>query len=399
MKDTQSLHLAFVYHVPFWEEEGQIWTTYSPIGRYVESLAHQFRHVTVISPLRSDSHQALYRMNASNITIKNLRSFPNIQSYYFHLLHFYSKLFRETKNCDLVHIRMPVLTGFPSYLAARYFKKPVFLVVVGENYNTIKLAGYSGIKKKIANLIALIQDTLMKNMIRNCLTFTNGENLFRKYSTLNQDVYLMRSSTITKDDLLPIFRDTCSHKLYKILTVAALTPGKGTSLIPETLAFLKNRGIEVNWKYIGRIAGNSGEQELKKTLQLATDLEVASQLTFQGPTGFLELMPIYRESDIFVLPTYAEGIPRVILEAQASGLPVITTGVGGIPQAVSNGYDALLIPTGNSLAMAEAIEKVITDHELRQKLIHNGLKTAEKFTLESETALMIEKVNKVLLHD
>lgn len=397
MTETKSLHLAFIYHVPFWEENNQIWTTYSPIGRYVDSLSHHFAHITIISPTRSVSHHALYQLNASNISIKRISAFPNIQSYYFQLPYFYFRLFREIKKCDIVSIRMPVLTGFPAYLAARWYRKPLFLVIVGENFQFVKLAGYSRLKSTIANLTAKLQDVLMKQAIKNSLTFTNGEELLAKFKHLSHNVCLMRSSTISQADILTVFRDTCNNKTNRILTVASVTPRKGTSLIPEAIKILSDKGFQVEWKYIGRIEGQSGEQELAKTLNIASQLDVSSMLSFQGPTGFSDLMPIYRESDIFVLPTYAEGIPRVILEAQASGVPVITTGVGGIPQAVSNGNDALLIPPGDSLAMAETIEKVITDYELRQTLIKNGLNTAEKFTLESETALMIKKVNEVLL--
>lgn len=398
MEEFKSKTLGFVYHVPFWEENGEIWTCYSPIGRYVEALANHFNQVTLITPIRKQDQLPLYRVNAANLKIITVKPLGNVQSYYFHIFHFYASCFKAMKNIDILNIRMPTLTGFPAFLAARFRGKPVFLVIVGENLEFIKLAGYSGIKKLAAHVVGLLQDLLMRRMVRKSPTFTNGEDLFNKFRGLNKDVYLMRSSTINQADILPAFRDTCQKAPYRILTVAVVTPRKGTSLIPETIAQLRDSGIQVTWKYIGNIEGNSGEMELKKTKKLAEDLNVHHYLTFECPRGFDKLLPIYRESDIFVLPTYLEGVPRVILEAQASGLPVITTSVGGIPKAVRTGYDAILIPPGNPSKIAEEIRKIIRDHKYRQKLIENGLNTAHGFTLESETQRMLNKINEINNH-
>ena len=395
MTYTKSLHLAFVYHVPFWEKDGEIWTTFPPIGRYVDSLAPHFKKVTIASPKPLVSDQPLYRMKASNLAIFTVKPHPNLQSYYFHLVSFYISYLRAAPDWDLVNVRMPTLTGYPAYLAARFYHKPVFLVVVGENLNFLSLASYSGIKKWAINIIARLQDFLMKRMIRNSLTFTNGEDLFKKFKPYNEQVYPMRSSTISQSDLLPDVRDTCCQTPFRILTVATVAPRKGTVLIPEIIAALKYEGIDISWTYIGNTDGNAGEQELEKTLKLACELGVSSQIRFHKAVGFDELVSFYRSSDIFVLPTYMEGVPRVILEAQASGLPVITTSVGGIPQAVENGIDAILTSPGNLVEIVAAIQKVIQDPNFRRGLISKGLETAQKFTLESETKRMLDKVEEV----
>ncbi len=396
MDDLKTKTLGFIYHIPFWEENGEIWTTFSPIGRYVETLARCFLTVTLIVPGRKQEHQPLYHVRASNLKIVSVKSLDNVQSYYFHLFHFYTNCFKAIKKVDILNIRVPTLTGFPAYLAARFYKKPVFLVVVGENVEFIKLAGYSGIKKLVAQLVGGLQDLLMKRMIIKSPAFTNGEDLFKKFRDLNKNLYLMRSSTINEDDILPEYRDTCRTSPYQVLTVANVSPRKGTSLIPEIIAQLRDLNIQVTWKYVGNIEGNSGQMELEKTRQLAREFGVIPYLTFEAPKGFDELLPLYRDSDIFVLPTYMEGIPRVILEAQASGLPVITTKVGGIPQAVENGVDAILTSPGNPVEITNSIMKVIQDPLFRQSLINKGLVTAQRLTLESETKRMLDKAEEVL---
>jgi len=77
---------------------------------------------------------------------------------------------------------------------------------------------------------------------------------------------------------------------------------------------------------------------------------------------------IYKKADIYVLPSYIEGMPIGLLEAMSYGLACITTPVGGIPDIVDNGQNALLVKTGDVGALAESLRKLIFDSELRKRL-------------------------------
>jgi glycosyltransferase involved in cell wall biosynthesis len=77
-------------------------------------------------------------------------------------------------------------------------------------------------------------------------------------------------------------------------------------------------------------------------------------------------------AEIFCLPSFAEGIPISIMEAMATGLPVVTTYVGGIPELAIDGETALVVPASNALALAEAIERLVTDGALRERLVASG---------------------------
>jgi glycosyltransferase involved in cell wall biosynthesis len=89
--------------------------------------------------------------------------------------------------------------------------------------------------------------------------------------------------------------------------------------------------------------------------------------------GYLEKMPEeLRRADIFVLPSYREGLPRVLLEASASGLPVITTDTPGCRDAVLDGVTGILIPPRDHQALAEAIRKLIESPNLRKQMGQQG---------------------------
>lgn len=104
----------------------------------------------------------------------------------------------------------------------------------------------------------------------------------------------------------------------------------------------------------------------------------------------VELIREYDAADLFVFPTYAEGFPRVIFEAMARGLPVIATPVGGIPDIVKDGRDALLVPPESPQEVAEAVLRAINDSDLRISLIRRGYEIAREYSLEATTRKHVE---------
>jgi glycosyltransferase involved in cell wall biosynthesis len=80
---------------------------------------------------------------------------------------------------------------------------------------------------------------------------------------------------------------------------------------------------------------------------------------------------------VFTLPSYDEGLPMAMLEAMAAGKAIVVTPVGGIPEAVKDGENGLLVPAGDANALACALSKVLQDHLLRKSLGANARKTVE----------------------
>lgn len=98
-----------------------------------------------------------------------------------------------------------------------------------------------------------------------------------------------------------------------------------------------------------------------------------------------EMPQVYRESDVFVLPSENETFGQVFIEAMASGLPVLGTKVGGIPEIISDSYNGYLVPPDDSSVLSQRIEKLINDKTTRGKFIKAGIKTVEdKFALEKQ---------------
>ncbi|MGC2239031.1 MAG: glycosyltransferase family 4 protein [Pyrinomonadaceae bacterium] len=117
---------------------------------------------------------------------------------------------------------------------------------------------------------------------------------------------------------------------------------------------------------------------LKDKFRLIMSHEVGSER--------IDLFKLFRLADIFTLPSFVEGLPISLLEAMALGIPSISTNVFAIPEAVKNLETGILIEAGDSDALAEAIEKLKTDEDLRKKLSKNGRDYVLKYFDEREVA-------------
>jgi glycosyltransferase involved in cell wall biosynthesis len=140
--------------------------------------------------------------------------------------------------------------------------------------------------------------------------------------------------------------------------------------------------------YIGRMAREKGLYELLQGLRLATELGVNAQLIlagggeekprlrryaqalglgsrvcFSGPVFDQDKVKLLDGCDVFVLPSYAEGLPYALLESMAAGVPVITTPVGAIPDVVTDGTHGLLVPPRDGSAIARALAILAADRE------------------------------------
>ncbi|MFZ5449072.1 MAG: glycosyltransferase [Thermodesulfobacteriota bacterium] len=128
--------------------------------------------------------------------------------------------------------------------------------------------------------------------------------------------------------------------------------GKGHKELITALAQIKER-YPCHALIVG---GGRREAEIK---QLAESLGLAGEVHFLGQRQ--DVPDLLHAMDIFVLPSYSEGVSLALLEAMAAGLPVITTAVGGNPEIVAHGVTGLLIPPRDAGALAQALERLLAD--------------------------------------
>jgi glycosyltransferase involved in cell wall biosynthesis len=97
------------------------------------------------------------------------------------------------------------------------------------------------------------------------------------------------------------------------------------------------------------------------------------------------LLDLYRTSHVFVHVARTEGLPQVLIEAQAQGLPIVATDVGGVAAALEHGAAGLLVPPGDADALASAVRAMVADVDMRRRFAAAGLERARSLTLERTT--------------
>jgi glycosyltransferase involved in cell wall biosynthesis len=122
------------------------------------------------------------------------------------------------------------------------------------------------------------------------------------------------------------------------------------------------------------VAGSGPELERLKALTLALGLD--GSVHFSGRIDNADIPDLYASADCMLNPSTVDNMPISILESFASGVPVVTTAAGGIPDMVEDGLSALLVPVGDADAMGEAAVRVLTEPELVGALRENGLRAS-----------------------
>jgi glycosyltransferase involved in cell wall biosynthesis len=102
------------------------------------------------------------------------------------------------------------------------------------------------------------------------------------------------------------------------------------------------------------------------------------EATFLGSVPYAQVPALYHAFDLLALPSHTEGLPRVVLEAQATGTPVIATRVGGVPEAVTDGETGLLCPPRRPSDLAAALDRLGSDAAERRRLGQNGRRAVEE---------------------
>jgi len=189
--------------------------------------------------------------------------------------------------------------------------------------------------------------------------------------------------------------NACSQRKWQPLTrseivlgvVCRIDPLKGLDHLIRALALLPAQ-------FTLRIVGDG---ESRETLQLlAQALGIGERVVF---VGFIQDIDMHNELDsfdIYVFPSLMEGLPYSLLEAMRAGLPIVSTNVGGIPEALRDGKEGLLVPPGSSQALADAINIMLYDKEQARRFGADARQRYEElFSLDKMQSSFIEIVNEV----
>jgi colanic acid/amylovoran biosynthesis glycosyltransferase len=148
----------------------------------------------------------------------------------------------------------------------------------------------------------------------------------------------------------------------RLLSVGRLVSLKGHAVLLQAVAEMRDAGQDMNLTIVGDGPRKAGLIEYGRSLGLVDAVE------WTGALGQDELPLRYSEADVFCLPSFAEGVPTVLMEAMLTETPVVATRVAGVPELVEDGVTGLLVAPGRPQALAAAIARLAADPALRARM-------------------------------
>ena len=165
-----------------------------------------------------------------------------------------------------------------------------------------------------------------------------------------------------------------------VIHIGRLCKSKGQHLLLQAAANLHQSEQEAVYLIVGKDLEQDGAY-LQYLKNLAQELGINKSVHFLGHRA--DITQLLTLSDLLVLPSYTEGLPLVILEAMAAGLPVVATPVGGIPEVVIHQETGLLVPVEDVQALGNAILRLLQNPLLRNEMGNKGLEMVNKdFSVE-----------------
>lgn len=186
-------------------------------------------------------------------------------------------------------------------------------------------------------------------------------------------------------------RQKPDNDIFQMLCVGRLVPAKGQHILLKACSVLRQRGKQFHLTLIG-------DGDDRKSLEaLSRQLGLTDSVTFLGVVGQDRIQTYYDRADVFVLASFSEGVPVVLMEAMAKEIPCVTTRITGIPELIEDGVEGFMVFPSDIDGLADKLEITMADTDIcrecgqrgRQKILsdyninQNGPKMAEVFRLYS----------------
>jgi glycosyltransferase involved in cell wall biosynthesis len=339
------------------------------VGYYVQNLSkklHERGHeITVIT--RGPPHKTIKRV-VDGIDVFYVNFLP---VYPFHVwVHgiFVNRLLKSLEsNLNIIHLHspitppikttLPVITTVhtPMKVDARYHE--IFnLYSLAEHAQSMTL--YPPIESKLFSLSSKIT----------AVSLAVAKEL-KEYGLDPNNVTVVRNG-VDEKTFTPIQKN--DNKKRYILYTGGLKARKGLFDLIESVKYVCN--LDSGEKFV--ICGKG--PFLQKLMKKAQRMNVKDHIVFLGYIDRNKLVQTYQNATIQVIPSHYEGLPTVILEGMSCGLPVVATDIGGNNEVISTGSNGFLVPSKSPKALAEAILKLLNDHQLMKRIGEAARATIEK---------------------
>lgn len=238
------------------------------------------------------------------------------------------------------------------------------------------------------------QNFLIKNLVRIVMGIPEKiialssywQNFLRQTIGIKDNVVIINNGVVASRYVPPYTHKNENKNEVRVLFIGGTdAKRKGIYTLTKAILLVIQKVSNITFVFIGK-------SELENVEMLSKDLKIEEFVKILGQVSEEEKIFHFHSSDIFVLPTYSEGLPISLLEAMAAGLPIISTPVGGIPEVIDEGKNGFLIQPGDYKALAEKIVILAKDKKARQEMGKNNL---HKIMDQYDQSIIIRKLSNV----
>lgn len=386
------MRLAVFLNLRFYENNG-LYRADEPYFRFWVRLAERFSHVTLCVPTATSATGGLHPVvfDPLRVSVCPLPMYSSSLDLYLKFPYFAASCARKCsktiRDSDVFVSVIPNLLGLWLGFLAEKYGTPCAYYLRGDLERTVHYeyrdTRFSFFPLALSHLLERMARRRMKR--RPC--FVVGGELHEKYLSHGISTVPIVTSLISDRDLIDFVPIKGLGKQVTLLSVGRLSPERGVETLLQSLSLL---GARRPGRFRCMIVGDGPQ---RRPLEQEAARLGLSDVIFKGyiPYGD-KLTELYAEADVFVLPSYTEGFPKVILEAMANAVPVVGTGVGGIPYVLKSGHDCLLVAPGVPGALAEALIALAGDVDLYNLIGLNAGDTIRTLTYERQSEIFIRHI-------
>ena len=375
------MRLGIFYDLPY-RRDGETVSADLPVIRFLTGLPPRVDEVVLFGRLDPVPGTATYVLPSARVRLVPLPFYPSIFDVRRLVAAFPGSCRRfaaALDEVDAVWLFGPNPLAILLCLIALARHKQVFLGV-RQDYPEYIGARLPGPRWRWALPVAHLMEHLFRLISRRVPTTVEGEQIAANYRVGSAPVLSGGFSLIRREELAPL--DDALARSWdgeiRLVTVGRLDPEKNPLLLLDIVERLHARSA--HWR-LAVVGDGPLRDEVERAVAdrgLGDAIELLGYVQNGEP-----LWRVYRSSHAFLHVSLTEGHPMVFFEAEAAGLPIVATDVGGVSAALGHGERGLLVPPRDAEAAAEALERLAAEPELRERLIRAGAAHAEANTFEA----------------
>ena len=357
------------------DAQGNIWSAAGLEPSFWQRYLAVFETIVVVARVREvpDSAPPHLTIPRGHITFVELPYYRGLAGFLRRLFRLFMHLKQASSRSGYFLLRLPGAIGTLLGFMCMMRRKPFAVEMVGDLYDVLSGEGFSIMARVMRGPFMQATKLLCRSSIGN--TYVTERTLQQRYPS-GSGIY---SDSISSIDLSPgHISDSAmtyyGHRPLRLFFCGSLAQlYKGLDVLIEAVAQLTGKGRDI-------VVVVAGDGRFRAQLEkLARDRGVSDCFSFRGQISRAEVFVANDQTDIFVMPSRTEGLPRALVEAMARGKCCIGTHAGGIPELLSE--DAL-VPPGEANALAKAIEYAMDNPHWMTMQAERNLAFARKFSVD-----------------